>query len=108
VELIKTALRLLTRAMRYRVPREQNLAVDLRRIPALPASSFLMRDIRMMTAQESPSLAPPHPSAYRTAFDRHCAWPHVFAGSRSPFPFNQSGSGSAHTPDGPINVSAAD
>jgi hypothetical protein len=48
--------------MRYRVPREQSLAVD----PAhsdIAGQRFLMRDIRMMIAQEGPSLAPPHPSA---------------------------------------------
>jgi fatty-acid peroxygenase len=59
VELIKTAVRLLTRALRYRVP-EQDMTVDLTRIPALPASGFLISDVRVTAsrAQAGPPLAP--------------------------------------------------
>lgn len=44
-ELIKAAVRLLTTGMRYTVP-EQDLAVDLSRIPALPKSGFIMTRIQ--------------------------------------------------------------
>lgn len=45
VELMKEAVRLLTRAMSYRVP-PQDLEIDLARIPARPARGFLIFDIR--------------------------------------------------------------
>jgi fatty-acid peroxygenase len=59
VELTKTAVRLLTRALSYRVP-EQDLTVDLTRIPALPASGFLISDVRLTAshAEAGPPLAP--------------------------------------------------
>lgn len=43
--LMMEAVRLLTRAMRYDVP-EQNLSVDLSRIPALPKSGFVLENVR--------------------------------------------------------------
>jgi fatty-acid peroxygenase len=59
VELIKMAARLLTRALRYRVP-EQDLTIDLTRIPALPASGFLISDVRVTAsrAEAAPPLGP--------------------------------------------------
>ncbi|MEV6814515.1 cytochrome P450 [Micromonospora sp. NPDC051296] len=45
IELLKRAVTLLTGAMRYDVP-PQDLAVDLRRMPALPASGFVVTDVR--------------------------------------------------------------
>jgi fatty-acid peroxygenase len=59
VELIKMAVRLLTRALRYRVP-EQDMTVDLTRVPALPASGFIISDIRVTAsrAEASPPLSP--------------------------------------------------
>jgi fatty-acid peroxygenase len=59
VELIKTAVRLLTRALSYRLP-EQDLTIDLTRIPALPASGFLISDVRVTAsrAQATPPLGP--------------------------------------------------
>jgi fatty-acid peroxygenase len=45
IELIKIAVRLLTTAMRYDVPR-QDLRIDLSRIPALPASRFVIQNVR--------------------------------------------------------------
>src|SRR4051794_27236955 len=43
--LIQTAVQMLTQVVTYSVP-EQDLTVDLRRIPALPLSGFVLRDIR--------------------------------------------------------------
>ncbi|MBX7265665.1 cytochrome P450 [Micromonospora sp. Llam7] len=45
IELMKRAVTLLTGAMRYDVP-PQDLAVDLSRMPALPASGFVITDVR--------------------------------------------------------------
>jgi len=45
VELVKTAMRLLTREMSYRVP-PQDLRVDLSRMPAIPNSRFRIGDVR--------------------------------------------------------------
>jgi fatty-acid peroxygenase len=45
IELMKCLVRLLTTAIDYEVP-EQNLSVDLARIPALPASGFVIRKVR--------------------------------------------------------------
>lgn len=45
VELVKRATRLLTSAMEYRVP-DQDLSVDLGRLPAIPASRFVISDVR--------------------------------------------------------------
>jgi fatty-acid peroxygenase len=44
IALMKAAVRLLTREMRYHVP-PQDLRVDLRRIPALPRSGFVLADV---------------------------------------------------------------
>ncbi|HEV7368222.1 cytochrome P450 [Arenibaculum sp.] len=44
IAVMKTALRLLTGAMRYTVP-EQDLRIDLSRMPAAPASGFIIRDV---------------------------------------------------------------
>ncbi len=44
IELMKTAVRLLTRAMRYDVP-DQDLRVDLSKMPALPHSGFVIRGV---------------------------------------------------------------
>lgn len=46
IELLKAATRLLATGMRYDVP-EQDLSVDLGRIPAAPASGFVIRNVRM-------------------------------------------------------------
>ncbi|HWK63984.1 MAG TPA: cytochrome P450 [Rhizobiaceae bacterium] len=45
VEVMKEAVRLLTRAMSYRVP-SQDLEIDLSRMPARPASGFVISDIQ--------------------------------------------------------------
>ncbi|MCB5177599.1 cytochrome P450 [Microvirga lenta] len=45
IEQMKTITRLLTRETTYRVP-EQDLAIDLGRMPALPESRFVMNDVR--------------------------------------------------------------
>ena len=45
IEIVKVAARLLTTAMRYDVP-EQDLGVALARIPAAPASGFVIRNVR--------------------------------------------------------------
>lgn len=44
IELMKAALRLLTTGMHYRVP-EQDLRIDLRRMPAVPRSRFMIADV---------------------------------------------------------------
>ena len=44
IELLKTASRLLATAMHYEVP-EQDLSIDLGRIPAAPASGFVIRNV---------------------------------------------------------------
>ena len=46
LEIIKLAARLLTGGMRYDVP-EQDLTVDLSRIPAVPASRFVVASVRV-------------------------------------------------------------
>jgi fatty-acid peroxygenase len=45
IALMRRALRLLTGAMRYEVP-EQDLRIDLSRMPARPASGFVLRNVR--------------------------------------------------------------
>ncbi|HET8551770.1 MAG TPA: cytochrome P450 [Gammaproteobacteria bacterium] len=45
IELMKTATRMLTNAMRYDVP-EQDLRVDLTRLPAIPESRFVISHVR--------------------------------------------------------------
>ena len=45
IALIKRALRLLTTAMRYDVP-EQDLRIDLARLPAIPRSRFVITNVR--------------------------------------------------------------
>jgi fatty-acid peroxygenase len=44
IEIVKRALRLLTTAMDYDVP-EQDLHIDLGKMPALPQSKFVMRNV---------------------------------------------------------------
>jgi fatty-acid peroxygenase len=44
VEIMKTAVRLLTTAMRYDVP-ERDLRTHLSRMPAIPASGFLINNV---------------------------------------------------------------
>ena len=46
IELMKSATRLLTRALAYDVPL-QDLSISLSRIPALPASKFLVERVRL-------------------------------------------------------------
>jgi fatty-acid peroxygenase len=41
---VKRAVRLLTTAMRYEVP-EQDLSMDLGRMPAIPKSRFVIRSV---------------------------------------------------------------
>lgn len=45
IEVLKRALRLLATGIRYDVP-EQDLTIDLSRMPALPASRFVMTNVR--------------------------------------------------------------
>ena len=47
IELMKSAVRLLTTAVRYEVP-GQDLRVDLSRIPAIPQSRFIITNLRRM------------------------------------------------------------
>ncbi|WP_210189754.1 hypothetical protein [Ensifer aridi] len=53
VELTKQAIRLLTQGMSYEVP-EQDLTLDLSRIPARPKSGFVMRDVRPISHASKP------------------------------------------------------
>ncbi|MGQ7792884.1 cytochrome P450 [Faunimonas sp. B44] len=46
IDLMKTAIRLLTRQMHYTVP-PQDLSVALDRVPALPKSGFVMANVRL-------------------------------------------------------------
>lgn len=46
IELMKTAVRLLVTAMRYDVP-EQDLSIDVARIPAIPRSRFILTNARL-------------------------------------------------------------
>jgi fatty-acid peroxygenase len=46
IEQMKAVSRLLARELRYRVP-DQDLRIDLGRMPALPRSRFVMRDVRL-------------------------------------------------------------
>jgi fatty-acid peroxygenase len=48
VELLKTSVRYLTRALSYDVP-PQDLTVSLARVPALPASRFIIENVRLRT-----------------------------------------------------------
>ncbi|HET7570420.1 MAG TPA: cytochrome P450 [Gammaproteobacteria bacterium] len=45
IELMKTMIRMLTSAMHYEVP-EQDLEIDLTRLPAIPASRFVISHVR--------------------------------------------------------------
>ncbi|HET7587508.1 MAG TPA: cytochrome P450 [Gammaproteobacteria bacterium] len=45
IDLMKAAVRLLTTAMRYDVPK-QDLSVDLSRLPAIPASRFIIKNVQ--------------------------------------------------------------
>lgn len=45
IEVMKTALKLLTRDMSYEVP-EQDLSINLSRIPAIPESRFIITNVR--------------------------------------------------------------
>lgn len=45
IELMKTAVRMLVSAMTYEVP-EQDLQIDMSRMPALPTSRFVMTNVR--------------------------------------------------------------
>lgn len=47
IALMKTAVRLLTESMRYDVPGEQDLRVSLSRMPTLPKSGFIIRNVRL-------------------------------------------------------------
>jgi len=50
---MKVAVRSLTRTITYEVP-EQDLAVRLSRMPALPQSRFVIRSVRRMSSQQTP------------------------------------------------------
>lgn len=54
IALMKQALRLLATEVRYRVP-PQDLTVDLRRMPTLPASGFILNDFEI-TASPAPAI----------------------------------------------------
>jgi fatty-acid peroxygenase len=45
IELVKQAVRLLTTGMQFEVP-EQDLSIDLSRMPAIPKSRFVIRNVR--------------------------------------------------------------
>jgi fatty-acid peroxygenase len=45
IELVKGAVRVLTGSMRYEVP-EQDLSIDLSRMPAVPRSRFVISGVR--------------------------------------------------------------
>jgi fatty-acid peroxygenase len=53
IELMKTAVRLLTKATRYTVP-VQDLTVDLSRMPAIPASRFLINNLKRTSESRPP------------------------------------------------------
>jgi fatty-acid peroxygenase len=44
LEILERSFEVLTRQIRYEVP-EQNLSIDVRRLPALPRSGFVVRDV---------------------------------------------------------------
>ena len=46
IALMKRAVRLLTTGMHYDVP-EQDLRIDLSRLPAVPKSRFVIRDVAL-------------------------------------------------------------
>jgi fatty-acid peroxygenase len=56
-ELMKTTARFLTRELRYDVP-AQDLEIDHARLPALPRSHFVMRDVRLEREAARPVVAP--------------------------------------------------
>ncbi|MGE3294632.1 MAG: cytochrome P450 [Geminicoccaceae bacterium] len=53
IELVKRAVKLLTTAMRYDVP-EQDLRVDLARMPTSPASGFVISSVRAQPRTRAP------------------------------------------------------
>lgn len=53
IALMKQAVRLLTSAMRYRVP-EQDLSVDLTAMPTLPKSRFVLSEVRGLDQDPAP------------------------------------------------------
>ncbi len=57
IELMKDALRRLTRSMEYEVP-AQDLSINLSRMPALPESGFLIRDVRRASGAGAAALQP--------------------------------------------------
>jgi fatty-acid peroxygenase len=56
IEQLKVIARLLAREMTYDVP-EQDLGIDLGRMPALPDSRFVMRNVRAVARDESADVA---------------------------------------------------
>ncbi len=53
LDLMTAATHLLVDAMRYDVP-EQDLSIDFARLPALPKSGFVMRNVRMVDGNHDP------------------------------------------------------
>jgi fatty-acid peroxygenase len=51
-EIMKVAIQFLSNEMRYEVPR-QNLRVSMMRIPSLPRSGFVMRNVRAVPQPEA-------------------------------------------------------
>jgi fatty-acid peroxygenase len=47
LDMMKQAVRMLTKEMRYDVP-EQNLNISLRKMPSIPKSRFIMRNVRLV------------------------------------------------------------
>ncbi|WP_460837151.1 cytochrome P450 [Noviherbaspirillum agri] len=67
IEVMKTAVRLLVSAMEYDVP-QQDLQVDLARMPAIPASRFVMSRVRRRPVSTDVS------GVYRSHNNAHAAW----------------------------------
>ncbi|WP_334190139.1 cytochrome P450 [Noviherbaspirillum sp.] len=66
IELTKMAVRMLTTSMRYQVPR-QDLRISLSRMPAIPASRFIISDVERLES------TPQAPVATRAAARSHAA-----------------------------------
>jgi fatty-acid peroxygenase len=49
IELMKTATKFLTKQIRYEVPSNQSLAIDMARLPAMPESKFIISQVQLVT-----------------------------------------------------------
>ena len=59
VTLMKQAVQMLAHRLRYRVT-DQDLTIDMRRMPALPKSHFVLRDVQWLERTSTPPKPPQH------------------------------------------------